>query len=336
MFADKTVLTGVKPTGMPHLGNLAGAIKPAIDMSNKADKAFIFIADLHALNAVRDSNLIETWTNEVAATYMALGLDLEKAALFRQSDVSEIFKLTVFLMNVTSKGLMNRSHAYKAVVAENEENGKDTDFGVNMGLFTYPVLMAADILLYNTDLVPVGQDQKQHVEMARDIAGSLNNIYGEKLLVVPEPVIQKVAAAIPGLDGRKMSKSYDNYIPIFAEQKKLKKLVMKIVTDSKRPEDPKDPDESTIYQLYQHFASDEEAQAMRKQFADGGLGYGDAKKMLFKMIDKTMAEPREKYYDLLAHPEQIEAVLMAGAEKARVVAKETVERVSKAMLGRSV
>lgn len=336
MFDNKTVLTGVKPTGTPHLGNLIGAIKPVIDMGNQAEKAFIFIADLHALNAVRDSSLVQQWTYEVAATYMALGLDTDKAVLFRQSDVPEIYKLTVFLMNVTSKGLMNRSHAYKAVVAENEENGRDTDYGVNMGLFTYPVLMAADILLYNTDLVPVGRDQKQHVEMARDIAGSLNNIYGKELLVVPEPVIQKVAAAIPGLDGRKMSKSYDNYIPIFEQPKKLRKLIMKIVTDSKRPEDPKDPDESTIYLLYQHFASSEEAAALREQFVKGGLGYGDAKKRLFELIDKTLAEPREKYYELLANPQQIEDVLMSGAEKARVVAKETVERVSKAMLGRSV
>ena len=336
MFDNKTVLTGIKPTGTPHLGNLIGAIKPVIDMSNEADKAFIFIADLHALNAVRDSSLVQKWTYEVAATFLALGLDTDKAVFFRQSDVPEIYKLTVFLMNVTSKGLMNRSHAYKAVTAENEANNRDTDFGINMGLFTYPVLMAADILLYNTDLVPVGQDQKQHVEMARDIAGSLNNIYGEELLVVPEPVIQKVAAAIPGLDGRKMSKSYENYVPIFAEQKALKKLIMKIVTDSKRPEDPKDPDESTIYLLYQHFAAEAEAQAMREQFINGGLGYGDAKKMLFELIDKTMAEPRAKYYELLANPQQIEDVLMAGAEKARVVAKETVERVSKAMLGRSV
>ena len=336
MFADKTVLTGVKPTGTPHLGNLVGAIKPVIEMGNQADKAFIFIADLHALNAVRDSKLVEQWTNEVAATYMALGLDTDKAVLFRQSDVSEIYKLTVFLMNVTSKGLMNRSHAYKAVTSDNEENGKTTDFGINMGLYTYPVLMAADILLYNTDLVPVGQDQKQHVEMARDIAGSLNNIYGEELLVVPEPVIQKVAAAIPGLDGRKMSKSYDNYIPIFAQPKPLKKSVMRIVTDSKRPEDPKDPDDSTIYQLYQHFATTEEAAEMRKKFIDGGLGYGDAKKMLLEKINAELAEPRETYYNLLANPQQIEDVLMAGAEKARVVAKETVDRVSKAMLGRSV
>ena len=336
MFGEKTVLTGIKPTGTPHLGNLVGAIKPVIEMSNEAEKAYIFIADLHALNAVRDSSLIERWTNEVAATYLALGLDTEKAVLFRQSDVPEIYKLTVFLSNVTSKGLMNRSHAYKAVTGENVANDKTADAGINMGLYTYPILMAADILLYNTDLVPVGQDQKQHVEMARDIAGSLNNIYNDEILVVPEPVIQKVASAIPGLDGRKMSKSYENYVPIFAEQKKLKKLIMKIVTDSKRPEDPKDPDKSTIYQLYQHFASNEQADVMRKQFVDGGLGYGDAKKMLFEMIDTTLAESREKYYDLLANPDQIEAVLMAGAEKARVVAKETVERVSKAMLGRSV
>lgn len=336
MFSDKTVLTGVKPTGTPHLGNLIGAIKPVIEMGNQAEKAFIFIADLHALNAVRDSNLVQRWTNEVAATYMALGLDTDKAVLFRQSDVSEIYKLTIFLMNVTSKGLMNRSHAYKAITSDNEANGKATDFGINMGLYTYPVLMAADILLYNTDLVPVGQDQKQHVEMARDIAGSLNNIYGEDLLVVPEPVIQKVAATIPGLDGRKMSKSYDNYIPIFEQPKKLRKLIMKIVTDSKRPEEPKDPDKSTIYLLYQHFASSAEAATMRENFAKGGMGYGDAKKALFELIDKSLAEPREKYYDLLANPRQIEDVLIDGAERARVVAKETVARVSKAMLGRSV
>ncbi|MCF6277822.1 MAG: tryptophan--tRNA ligase [Anaerolineales bacterium] len=336
MFVNKTVLTGVKPTGTPHLGNLIGAIKPVINMSNEADKAYIFIADLHALNAVRDSSLVEKWTYEVAATFMALGLDTEKAVFFRQSDVPEIYKLTVFLMNVTSKGLMNRSHAYKAVVAANQANGKDTDFGVNMGLYTYPVLMAADILLYNTDLVPVGRDQKQHVEMARDIAGSLNNIYGDEILVVPEPVIQKVAAVIPGLDGRKMSKSYENYIPIFAEPKALKKLVMRIVTDSKRPEDPKDPNQSTIYQLYQHFASAEQADVMRKQFLEGGLGYGDAKKMLLEVIDIALAEPRERYNDFLANPKEIDAVLSEGAQRARVVAKKTVERVSKAMLGRSV
>ncbi|RLD05917.1 MAG: tryptophan--tRNA ligase [Chloroflexi bacterium] len=336
MFEEKTVLTGIKPTGTPHLGNLVGAIKPVIEMSNQAEKSYIFIADLHALNAVRDSKLIEKWSYEVAATFLALGLDTEKAVFFRQSDVPEIYKLTVFLLNVTSKGLMNRSHAYKAISAENEANDKSPDFGINMGLYTYPILMAADILLYNTDLVPVGQDQKQHVEMARDIAGSLNNIYGDEILVVPEPVIQKVASAIPGLDGRKMSKSYGNYVPIFAEQKKLKKSIMKIVTDSKRPEDPKDPDESTIYQLYQHFAPKAEADVMREQFVNGGLGYGDAKKMLFEMIDSTLAKPREKYYELLANPEQIEDVLLSGAKRARIVAKETVDRVSKAMLGRVV
>ena len=336
MFEDKTVLTGIKPTGTPHLGNLVGAIKPVIDMSNKASKSYIFIADLHALNAVRDSDLIKKWTNEVAATFLALGLDTQKTVFFRQSDVPEIYKLTVMLTNVTSKGLMNRAHAYKAVSTENVDNGNAPDAGINMGLYTYPILMAADILLYNTDVVPVGQDQKQHVEMARDIAGSFNHIYNNEVLVVPEPVIPKATSAIPGLDGRKMSKSYENHIPIFAEPKKLKKSIMRIVTDSKRPEDPKDPDDSTIYQLYQHFAPKDKAEAMREQFTKGGLGYGDAKKMLFEMINANLEEPRLKYYDLLAHPEKIDTVLEDGAKRAQIVAVETVNKVSKAMLGRAI
>ncbi len=336
MFEDKTVLTGIKPTGTPHLGNLVGAIKPVIDMSNEAAKSYIFIADLHALNAVRDSDLIEKWTNEVAATFLALGLDTQKTVFFRQSDVPEIYKLTVMLMNVTSKGLMNRSHAYKAVSTENIENGNTPDAGVNMGLYTYPILMAADILLYNTDVVPVGQDQKQHVEMARDIAGSFNHIYNDEVLVVPTPVIPKATSAIPGLDGRKMSKSYENHIPIFAEPKKLKKSIMRIVTDSKRPEEPKNPDESTIYLLYQHFAPKDKAAEMRKQFTNGGLGYGDAKKMLFEMIDTSMEESRSKYYELLAHPERIDEVLQDGAKRAQTVAVETVNKVSNAMLGKAI
>jgi tryptophanyl-tRNA synthetase len=232
--------------------------------------------------------------------------------------------------------LFNGYHAYKAALDENLAKGNDPDAGINMGLYVYPILMAADILLYGTDAVPVGQDQKQHIEMARDIAGSFNHMYGNEILVVPEAVIQESASVIPGLDGRKMSKSYDNYIPIFAEPAKLKNLVMKITTDSKRPEEPKDPDQSTIFQLYQHFAPKAEADVMRRQFLEGGLGYGDAKKMLLEMINTTLEEPRKKYNELLAHPETLDEILMDGAKRARSVASETLQKVSEVMLGRRI
>jgi tryptophanyl-tRNA synthetase len=336
MYEGKRVLTGIKPTGTPHLGNLVGAIRPVIAMSHEAAESYVFIADLHALNTVRDSSLIEQWSKEIAATFLALGLNIDKTVFFRQSDVPEVYQLSTLLMNVTSKGLMNRAHAYKAAVDQNIVNGNDPDAGINMGLYTYPILMAADILLYQTDVVPVGQDQKQHVEMARDIAISFNHIYGQGILTVPEVVIQEAASAIPGFDGRKMSKSYDNYIPIFADPNTLRQLVMKIVTDSKRPEDPKDPNESAIFQLYQSFATEEEIDVMRRGFLEGGLGYKEAKIMLFEVINRTLKEAREKYNALISRPGDIDEILMAGARKARLVACITLDKVSKAMLGRSV
>ena len=330
-MSDKIVLTGIKPTGMPHLGNYIGALKPLIERS-KQYKTFMFIADLHALNTIHDPKVIREHTYQAAAMMMALGVDLNNAVLFRQSDIVEIYQLNTVLMNVTPKGLMNRAHSYKAAMDKNIANGTDVDAGVNMGLYTYPILMTADILLYDSDIVPVGADQKQHVEFARDIAGYFNHTYGETFKL-PEPVIGEDTGLIPGLDGRKMSKSYDNTIPLLAPEKELKKKVMRIITDSKTPEEPKDPDTSTIYQLYKHFATEAEVAEFAEMFRRGGMGYGTAKIMLFEKMNAVLAGPRAEYDRLMANPAEIEAVLANGAERARSVAQATFGRVKKAMLG---
>lgn len=328
---DKIVLTGIKPTGMPHIGNYLGALKPLIEMSQN-HKTFMFVADLHALNAVRNAKEIKQHTYEIAALMVAMGLNLENTVFFRQSDINEIYQLTEFLMNVTPKGLMNRAHSYKAMIEKNTEAGIDIDSGVNMGLYTYPVLMAADILLYNSDIVPVGKDQKQHVEFARDIAGYFNNIYGETFKL-PEPIIGEDCGLIPGLDGRKMSKSYDNTIPLLCPSTELKKKIMRIITDSKTPEESKNPDESTIFQIYKFFATDDEVAAFRKRFLDGGMGYGEAKTILFEKIDSVLSAPRAEYERLMANPTEIDAILEKGAERARIVASRMVTKIKKKMLG---
>lgn len=330
-MSEKVVLTGIKPTGMPHLGNYVGALKPLIEQS-KTQKTFMFIADLHALNTIHDAAQIKQHTYEIAALMVALGLDLNNAILFRQSDISEIYHLNTLLTNVTPKGLMNRAHSYKAAMDKNIAIGADVDAGINMGLYTYPILMTADILLYNSDIVPVGADQKQHVEFARDIAGYFNKIYGDTFKM-PEPVIGAETGLIPGLDGRKMSKSYDNIIPLFAPEKDLKKKIMRIITDSKLPEDKKDPDESTIYQLYKHFATDAEIAEFAEMFRRGGMGYGTAKTILFEKINSVLAEPRAKYEYLMSNTAEIDAILADGAKRAGAVARETLGRVKKAMLG---
>lgn len=328
---DKIVLTGIKPTGMPHIGNYLGAFKNSIDLSQN-HKTFMFVADLHALNSVHDAKTIKQHSYEAAAFMIAMGVNLENTALFFQSDINEIYQLTEFLMNVTPKGLMNRAHSYKAMVEKNTESGVDIDSGVNMGLYTYPVLMAADILLYNSDVVPVGKDQKQHVEFARDIAGYFNNIYGETFKL-PEPVIGEDCGLIPGLDGRKMSKSYDNTIPLLCPTAELKKKIMRIITDSKTPEESKNPDESTIFQLYKFFANTDEISTFRKRFLDGGMGYGEAKTILFEKMDSVLKPHREKYEHLMANTSEIDTVLNTGAERARVVAKKVITKVKKKMLG---
>ncbi len=330
-MSDKIVLTGIKPTGTPHMGNYIGALKPLVEMSHK-NRTFMFIADLHALNTIHNPKLIRQHTYEIAAMLVALGLDLKNAVLFRQSDIDAVYMLSTLLTNVTPKGLMNRAHSYKATMEKNIAAGDDVDAGVNMGLYTYPILMAADILLYNTDVVPVGADQKQHVEFARDIAGYFNNIYGTTFKL-PEPVIGETAGIIPGLDGRKMSKSYDNTIPLFAPESELKKKIMRIITDSKTPEEAKNPDESTIFQLYCHFANADEIAKLREMFLAGGMGYGTAKTILFEKINSALADARREYERLMANTSELDAILADGAMRARAVATETIGRVKRAMLG---
>ena len=330
-MSDQIVLTGIKPTGTPHMGNYVGALKPLVRMA-KTNKTFVIIADLHALNIIHDPKQIQQHTYEIAAILMALGLNLDNATLFRQSDIVQVSQLATMLMNVTPKGLMNRAHSYKAAVDKNIAMGIDVDAGVNMGLYTYPILMAADILLYDTDIVPVGADQKQHVEFARDIAGYFNHIYGETFKL-PEPMIGADTGIIPGLDGRKMSKSYDNVIPLFAPESELKKKIMRIITDSKLPDEPKNPDESTIFQLYRHFARENEIADLRARFERGGMGYGDAKKILFEKINSVLSAPRAEYERLMANTAEIDAVLASGAARARSIGEKTYERVHRAMLG---
>ena len=328
---EKIVLTGIKPTGTPHIGNYIGALKPLIEQS-QTQKTFMFIADLHALNSIHNAAQIKQHTYEIAALLISLGLNLDNAVLFRQSDIDEIYQLNTLLMNVTPKGLMNRAHSYKAAMDRNTANGEDIDAGINMGLYTYPILMSADILLYNSDIVPVGSDQKQHVEFARDIAGYFNKIYGETFKL-PTPVIGQDTGLIPGLDGRKMSKSYDNTIPLMAPEKELKKKIMRIITDSKTPEDVKNPDESTIYQLYKHFATDTEIAEFAEMFRRGGMGYGTAKTILFDKVNSVLSDARIEYERLMANTNEIEQILQNGAMRARPVAAETLHRVKKAMLG---
>ncbi len=330
-MSDKIVLTGIKPTGTPHVGNYIGALKPLVDMARE-NKTFMFIADLHALNTIKNPADIKQYTYEMAASLIAMGLDLKNAVLFRQSDIVQVYQLATVLMNVTPKGLMNRAHSYKAAMDKNAAAGLDTDAGVNMGLYTYPILMAADILLYNSDIVPVGADQKQHVEFARDIAGYFNHTYGE-ILKLPTPVIGEENGTIPGLDGRKMSKSYDNTIPLFAPSAQLKKKIMRIITDSKLPEEPKNPDESTIFQLYKNFANATEIAEMRERFTSGGFGYGALKTMLFEKMDAVLSDARAEYERLMANPAEIDAILADGAARAGAVAAATYERVHRAMLG---
>ncbi len=330
---EMTILTGVKPTGTPHLGNLIGAIDPILNFSKSARKTFVFIADLHALNFVRDKENLKRDTYEIAAIFMALGLDLEKSVLFRQSDIEQVPQIASLLMNVTPKGLMNRAHSYKALVDKNTSAGVDPDDGINMGLYTYPILMAADILAYQADAVPVGKDQKQHIEFTRDIAGSFNHLYDKNMFKLPIPLISEQTGIIPGLDGRKMSKSYQNVIPIFCDEKTLQKSIMKIKTDCKLPNEPKDPDTSTIIQLYKSFATPQQTQEMRNLFETGNIGYGDAKKALFEVMNQKLAAPREKYKDLIRRPDDIDSILEQGAEKARLIAQKTLKKMRHLMIG---
>ncbi|MDH4584600.1 tryptophan--tRNA ligase [Pseudomonas sp. BN415] len=316
------ILTGITTTGTPHLGNYAGAIRPAIVASRASDvDSFYFLADYHALIKCDDPVRIQRSRLEIAATWLACGLDTNKATFYRQSDIPEIPELTWLLTCVSAKGLLNRAHAYKASVDKNLENGEDPDAGVTMGLYSYPVLMAADILMFNAHKVPVGRDQIQHVEMARDIGQRFNHLFGagRDYFTLPEAVIEEEVATLPGLDGRKMSKSYDNTIPLFGSAKQLKDAIARIVTDSRAPGEPKDPDNSHLFTLYQAFATPAQLAEFRADLL-AGLAWGEAKQRLFQLLDNELGEARERYHALIERPSDLEDILLAGAAKARKIA----------------
>jgi len=314
----KHSLTGIQPSGQVHLGNYLGMIKPALALQDQY-AAFYFIADYHALTTTRDADVLRRSTVEATATFLACGLDPERAVLFRQSAIPEVCELAWILACFTSEGTLYRGHAVKAA----QQGGID----INAGTVFYPVLMAADILLYDSHIVPVGPDQRQHVEIARDMAQRINHRYGDDTLVVPEVAVKEDIGLVPGLDGKKMSKSYGNTIPVFSTRKKLRKTIMRIVTDSKTVEEPKDPDTDNVFALYKRFATADEIAAMRERYGAGGMGYGHAKQALFECVDAELAEARERYEALMADPDAIEEVLSQGARRARAQAMKTLGRV---------
>jgi len=331
---QRRVLTGITPSGTPHLGNYVGAIRPAIQASRDANvEGFFFLSDYHALIKCQAPERVHQSTLEIAATWLALGLDTSKVHFYRQSDIPEIPELTWILGCVAAKGLLNRAHAYKAAADANRERSEDEDAGISMGLFSYPVLMAADILIFGAGEVPVGRDQVQHIEMARDMAQRLNHLYGsgnEPLLVIPQAVVDDNVATLPGLDGRKMSKSYNNTIPLWLSSKQLKKAIGSIVTNSLEPGQPKDPDSAHLFQIYGAFASD----LQRREFAEelrGGLGWGAAKAKVYEHIDAELSPARARYDELMANPQQVEDALIAGAERVRPIGQERVSRVRHAV-----
>ncbi|MAU87830.1 MAG: tryptophan--tRNA ligase [Gammaproteobacteria bacterium] len=319
----KRILTGITPSGYPHLGNYIGAIKPSLDLLDENCESFLFIADLHAVIKVSDPERLNELSNSIAMAWLASGLDPERTNFYRQSDVPEITELAWLLSCITEKGLLNRAHAYKAAIDTNNESGKkDIDEGISVGLFSYPLLMASDILTPNATHVPVGKDQQQHLEITRDIAAKFNRKYGD-FFNVPEAVI-KDEKTVLGTDGRKMSKSYNNIIPLLAEEKELKKSVMKIVTNSQEPGEKKDWNDNILFSIYSSFAS-ENKQAEMKTMFDEGIGWGDAKQKVFEELNQTLKPIREKYLELNLNKKQIEEVLKAGADKVR---KQTVPAIT--------
>jgi len=325
----KISLTGIQATGDLHIGNYFGAIKPALELAKEYDARY-FIADYHSLNTMKNPKELGASIREVAACWLAAGLDPEKVIFYRQSSIPEVFELSTMLMAFTAKGLMNRAHAYKAAVQANTEKGGDPDAGINMGLFTYPVLMTADILIFDSDVVPVGKDQTQHIEMAQDIAQAVNANYGQPIFKVPQGAISETVAVVPGLDGRKMSKSYGNGIPIFTPEKKLYKLIMRTITNSQGVDEPKDPDTSQIFMLYKLFATAEEQAAVAARYRAGGMGWGEAKEELFRVANRELGPMRKRFEELMADPKGLDATLAKGAERARPIAAATVKRFRKA------
>ena len=322
MTTRTRILTGITTTGTPHLGNYAGAIRPAIVASRDSNAdSFYFLADYHALIKCDDPLRIQRSRLEIAATWLAGGLDVDRVTFYRQSDIPEIPELTWLLTCVAAKGLLNRAHAYKASVDKNVETGEDPDAGITMGLYSYPVLMAADILMFNAHKVPVGRDQIQHVEMARDIGQRFNHLFGQgkEFFTMPEALIEESVATLPGLDGRKMSKSYDNTIPLFSSAKEMKDAISRVVTDSRAPGEAKDPDNSHLFTLFQAFATPAQSDEFRSELLQG-LGWGEAKNRLFQLLDNELGESRERYHQLIERPADLEDILQHGAKKARSVA----------------
>lgn len=330
-MSKEIYLTGITTTGTPHIGNYVGAIRPGIAASkDPAARNFYFLADFHALAKNEDPDRISQSTLEISAAWLALGLDTDNAVFYRQSDIPEITELTWVLTSMTAKGLMNRAHSYKAAVQANLDSGtKDPDQGITMALYSYPVLMAADILMFGATRVPVGRDQKQHVEMARDIAQRFNHHYGE-LLVLPEPVIDDNTAVLAGLDGRKMSKSYNNTIPLFSPEKRLRKLIMKIKTNSLEPGEPKDTEQSTLFDIYRAFATEAETKEIAARY-QAGIGWGEMKQVLFEYVNEHLKPAREEYERLLADPAIVESELRKGAERAREIAVPAMSRIRDAI-----
>ncbi len=324
-------LTGITPSGTPHLGNYVGAIRPAVESSKNPDlTSYYFLADYHSLIKNFDPKLRKQSSLEIAAAWIALGLDYQNCVFYRQSDIPEIPELTWILTTLAAKGLMNRAHAYKASVAENEkEDHKDPDKGITMGLFSYPVLMAADILMFNARKVPVGKDQIQHLEMTRDIAARFNHIY-KKIFILPEVVVDETSAVLSGLDGRKMSKSYNNYIPLFDTEKRFRKLIMKIKTNSLGPDEPKDPDTCTLFSIFKAFASEDETKDLAKRYA-AGIAWGTAKQELFEYINEVLRDPRKTYFELIKNPSDIDEILNKGAIKAREFSVPFLDNIKKAI-----
>jgi tryptophanyl-tRNA synthetase len=323
----KISLTGIKPTGTPHLGNYLGSIQPALELA-KDYLSVYFIADWHALTTLKDGQELRPLIHKLTATWLACGLDPQKTVFFQQSRVPEVAELNWYLACYAPKGLLNRAHAYKALVDENKAKGDDLDAGINAGVYTYPVLMSADILLFGSDVVPVGQDQKQHVEIARDLAESVNRQLG-KVFNVPEPLISDGVKTIPGLDGRKMSKSYDNVIPFLAPPAEMKKAVMRIVTDSKRPEEPKDPDTCNVFNIFKHFAEPTRVEQRRKDYAAGGVGYGEMKEELIAALETRFGAARARYDELLKDPAGLDKILEDGAARARQLAGDRMDKLRK-------
>lgn len=336
-FENKTILTGVKPTGTLHIGNYVGAIKPAIDFAHKINESgrhIMFVADYHAINAIKNAPLLKQLTREIASAYLALGLNPDKSLFYRQSDVPELFEITTILMAYTPKGFMNKAHAYKAAVDKNNLKGDPADSGINMGLYTYPVLMAADILAYDTDIVPVGKDQVQHVEIAADIAGAINACHETEVFKIPVSHLTENAAVLPGTDGRKMSKSYNNVIPLFGTDAEIKKAVMGIKTDCQDINAPKNPDEILLYEIAKGILPEEQAAIIKEGLLKGGMGYGTIKKTILENILAQISEKREKYFYYLAHFDEVEDMLAAGAQKARALTRPVLERAKDAIFCR--